>query len=108
MNNLTLLPEEQLPQTDEPKKKKQQVNCLQDMILEFMNEFDLKDADMVKGTGIKWGTWYGWITADVDCQLADRNLFELWKFVNKYKKIPLEYLVYGVGTDGELIKEEIA
>lgn len=104
--NLTLLPAEELPETDEPKKKKPKVNCLGEMVREFMDDYGLKDADMVKGTGIAWGTWHGWVTDDVNCQLVDENLFKLWMFVNKFKSMSLERLVYGVGTDEE--ENEIA
>lgn len=99
--NEMLLPEDQFPQTDPGRPKKPRVNCLQETVIEFMDEFNLKDADVIRGTGIKWPTWHGWITGDVNCQLADQNLFKLWMFVNKFKKISLEYLLYGIGDDGE-------
>lgn len=104
--NLALLPEEELPVTDEAKKKKPKVNCLQDMVLELMEEFKLKDADIVKGTGISWSTWHGWIMNEVDCQLADQNLLSLWMYLNKFKRIHLETLVYGIGEAESFDKDE--
>lgn len=95
--NLTLVPIEQLPQTDEPtKKRKETSNCLGDMLRMLMDERGLKDADVVRHTGIAWATWHGWVTEDVKCQLADDNLLKAMKFFN----VHLEYLVFGIG-DGE-------
>lgn len=99
-NNLTILPPEEMPETDPAKPKKPRVNCLQEMVIEFMDEFGLRDADMVRGTGTPWPTWFGWISGDVNCQLADKNLLNLWRFINTYKKMSLEYLLYGIGEDG--------
>lgn len=107
-NNLTIVPIEEMPVTDKPKKKRKEkpkVNCLQDIVIEFMDEFKLKDADMVKGTNTPWATWHGWITGDVSSQLADNNLLSLWMFINKYKKMSLQYLLYGIGSDEEDEKE---
>ncbi len=96
-NNLTLVPIEQLPQTDLPKtKRKETSNCLGEMLRQLMDERGLKDADVVKHTGIAWSTWFGWITEDVQCQLTDDNLLKAMRFFN----VHLEYLVYGIG-DGE-------
>ena len=92
--NLTLLPEEEMPVTDEVKKKPK-VNCLQDRLLELMNERKLTDADIVRETKIPWSTWHGWITGDVSTQLADENLKKIFTFFN----VHLEYLLYGIGDD---------
>lgn len=109
--NLTIVPIEQLPETDLPKKKRKQspqVNCLQQNVIELMNEFKLRDVDVVKATGISWSTWHGWVTAEVNCQLADNNLFQLWMYMNKYRPISLEYLLYGIGDDGSERNEDEA
>ena len=107
-NQITLLNPEELPQTDEPKSKKPKVNCLGQVLRELMDDIGLRDADVVKATGIPFSSFHGWITDDVNSQLADQNLFKLWQFINKYKKVPLEYLVYGVGDTEEIEEGESA
>lgn len=94
-----------LPVTDE-KKKKEKVNCLGEILRETLDEFGLKDADVIKGTGIKWSSYFGWVTEQVSCQLADKNLLMLWQFLNRYKKMDLQYLVYGIGEAEELEEEK--
>jgi hypothetical protein len=94
LENLPLLPPEQLPQTDEPKKR-ERVNCLQDMLLELMHERKISLATIQKTTGIPWPTLIGWHSGDVACQMADKNLLALARFFN----VSLEYLVYGIGDD---------
>jgi hypothetical protein len=103
MEEENLLMFEQLPQTDEPKKKrKESPNCLGEILRELMDEIGLKDADIVRGTNIAWSSYHGWVTETVNCQLADKNLLMLWTFLNKYKKVHLEYLLYGIGEIEEL------
>lgn len=90
-----------LPITDE-KKKKEKVNCLGEILRETLDEFGLKDADVIRGTGIKWSSYFGWVTEQVSCQLCDKNLLVLWQFLNRYKKMDLQYLVYGIGEAEEI------
>lgn len=80
---------------DKIKAKKPKVNNLQEIVIELMNERKLKDVDVIKGTGIPWGTWMGWINGEVKAQLADENLLKLARFFN----VHLEYLCFGVGSD---------
>lgn len=88
---------EEIPETDKPgKKRKETSNCLGEMLRLLMDERGLKDADVVRHTGIAWATWHGWVTEDVQCQLADDNLKKAMQFFN----VHLEYLVFGIG-DGE-------
>lgn len=95
-DNLVMFSEEELPQTDDPKKKEKVTsNCLQSILIEMMNDRGLKDADVVKATGIAWPTWHGWISGEARTQLADDNLKKVMKFFN----VHLEYLVYGIGDD---------
>lgn len=84
-----------LPQTDEPKEEKPRENCLQEMILEIMNERGLKDAEVVKAINVPFSTWHGWISGEVRAPLLDGNLKRTWKLFN----VPLEYLCFGVGED---------
>lgn len=93
--NLTLLPEEELPATDEPKKKREKVNCLQDILIELMERDKVGLADVQKETGIPWGSLYGWYKGDVQAQLLDWNIFKLAKYFN----VSIHYLAFGVGTD---------
>lgn len=110
-DNLLILAPEELPKlTNEEiealggkvKKEKPRINCLQDMVIELMNERGLKDADIIKAIGIPWSTWHGWVSGDVRCQMADDNLKKLMKFFN----VHLEYLVYGIGDDSPAFEEE--
>jgi transcriptional regulator with XRE-family HTH domain len=100
--NLTLLPEEQLPKTDPAKPKKQTANCLGVILREILEERGITDSEVVKATGIPWPTFWGWVTESVDVQLTDDNLFKLFKFLN----VPLHYLVYGIGEDEPVFKNE--
>jgi methionine salvage enolase-phosphatase E1 len=86
---------------EKAKNKKPKVNNLQEIVIELMNERGLKDVDVVKATGIPWGTWMGWINGEVKAQLADDNLKKLMQYFN----VHLEYLVYGIGTDEPAFKE---
>jgi hypothetical protein len=96
-SQLKLVPEEQLPVTDEAKPRKETPNCLQDQLIEIMYELKIKDADLVKATGVPFTTIFDWVSGGVDCQLTDGNLFKVWSYLNKFKRIPLEFLVYGIG-----------
>jgi hypothetical protein len=98
--NLSLLPPEQLPQTDEPKKV-EKVNCLQDQLLDLMNERGVSLAEIQASTGIPWGTLMAWHDGKFGSQLADKNLLRLAQFF----KVPLEFLVYGLGSDEPLFEE---
>lgn len=86
---------------DKIKTKKRPSNCLQEIVIELMNERGLKDADIIRATGIAWGTWMGWVNGDVGSQLADENLKKLMHFFN----VHLEYLVYGIG-DGRPMSDD--
>lgn len=77
------------------RKKRPQVNCLQDMLLELMNKRMVTLAQIHKATKIPWATLQNWHDATVNSQLADKNLLELARFFN----VSLFYLVYGIGTD---------
>jgi hypothetical protein len=91
-----------LPVTDEPKSKQRpRINCLQDMLLELMDERNVTPAQIQKATGIPWGTLAAWISGSVNCQLADQNLLKLARFFN----VDLFYLLYGIGDGSEYFKE---
>jgi transcriptional regulator with XRE-family HTH domain len=91
---------EELPQTDEPKKKPKK-NVLQDMLIELMDERGLRDADVVKATGIPFPTFHDWITGNVACPLTDENLLKVGRFFN----VDLYYLLYGIGSDEPHFKD---
>lgn len=87
----------------EAAKKKQRVrNCLQDMLLEIMDERKCSLADIQKHTKIPWGTLYGWFKGDVTAQYLDHNIAVL----AKYFQVSIEYLAFGYGDSGEFEKEK--
>jgi hypothetical protein len=96
-NNLPVYQED----LEKIKNKKPKVNNLQEIVIELMNERKLRDADVIKATGIPWGTWMGWINGDVKSQLADGNLLKLAKFFN----VHLEYLCFGIGSGEPAFKD---
>lgn len=98
--NLGLFSPEELPETDE-KKVKPKVNCLQDILIEVMNERGLTDAQIVKATGIAWSTYFGWVSGQTATQLADKNLLKLAQYLN----LSIEYLCFGIGTDDPRFEE---
>lgn len=83
----------ELPVTDEAKKRTK-VNCLQDMLLELMDERKVSLAQIQKETKIPFSTLMGWHDGSVNCQIADKNLLALARFFN----VSLEFLVYGIGN----------
>ncbi len=94
-----------LPVTDEAKRKPS-INCLQDVLLDLMDERKVSLSQIQKATGIKWSTLMGWHDGAVTSQLADKNLLMLAQFFN----VSLEFLIYGIGDESprfeEFIKEE--
>lgn len=95
MDEESLFPIE-LPQTDEPKMEKPRENCLQEMIIEAMNERGIRDAELVRETGVAFSTWHGWISGEVRAPLIDGNLKKVHRY---FGTIPLEYLCYGIGKE---------
>lgn len=84
---------------DKIKAKKPRVNCLQEIVIELMDDLDLRDSDIIKGTNIPWPSFHGWITGDVNCQLADKNLLSLFQFFKaRIPDLTLEYMIYGTGA----------
>lgn len=91
--NLTLVPTEQLPQTDEPKKKQRlSINILQDNLLKLIERDGLELADVQKITGIAWGTLYGYYKGDVCAQLLDINVKELSDCFD----VSVDFLAFGI------------
>src|SRR5688500_18428788 len=95
--NLPILPLEQLPQTDPAKPEEKGVNYLQEAILEWMDRTGNQPALLHKEAGIAYPTLSDWILGEVRTQLVDKNLFNLWRVT----RIPLPYLLFGVGPDEE-------
>lgn len=89
---------EDLPM-DNPKVKKE--TPLQKAIIEIMNDRGITDAQVVKETGIPWGTWMGWVYGDVEAPIGGDNLRKLHKYFN----VHVEYLLWGIGTDEPVYKE---
>lgn len=76
--------------------------CFQEIILEIMSERKLTDAQIVRDTGISWGTWYSWVTGEVKAPLLNGNLLALSKYFN----VSINYLAFGVGDSEPFYKTE--
>jgi hypothetical protein len=90
--NLTLVPMEQLPQTDEAKPKRLSINILQENLIKLMERDKRSLADVQKATGIAWGSLYGYYVADVTSQLLDINIKEL----SDYFDVSIDFLAFGI------------
>lgn len=90
-----------LPQTDEPKKKVEKFNCLQEILAELMSERSIEMAEIVKATGIKFPTLHDWVKGNVQAQMVDKNLLKLAQFFN----VSLEYLCFGIGDPDEAFEK---
>lgn len=91
--NLTLVPPEEMPQTDEPKKKeKLTINELQTNLLKLLERDKVELARVQEATGIPWGTFYSWYKKDVTAQLLDINIKELADFFD----VSVDFLAFGV------------
>jgi transcriptional regulator with XRE-family HTH domain len=84
-----------MPQTDEPSKKREKVNCLSDILLELMDSRKIEPAQIHKATGIAYTTLSDWMSGKVGTQMADKNLLKLAQFFS----VSLEYLCYGIGSE---------
>lgn len=94
----TIVPEDQMPQTDPPKKKerkKPSSNILKQIMRELMEERNINLAQIQKATALKWSTLYGWYKGDAQTQILDQDLLKLAQFFN----VTLEYLAFGIGDD---------
>lgn len=80
-----------------PKKKKRQVNDLQESFIYLMNKRNLTLAKIQAMTGIPWGTLMGWYNGQVSSNQLDQNLFDLWRVL----KCNLAFLCFGVGDEDE-------
>ena len=88
---------------DALKKTKRKMNCLQERLLELMDEHKVSLSEIQKATDIPWSTLMGWHDGDVKAQMLERNIWALAKFFG----LPLENLAFGIGPDGESDLEEI-
>lgn len=86
---------------DEPVVRKPRVNCLQEILLEVMNERKLTLAEIQKGTGISWATIISWHEGTYNSQRADKNLLKLAQFLN----LNLSYLLFGIGDESPLVEK---
>jgi hypothetical protein len=90
--NLTIVPVEQLPQTDEPKKNKRViVNTISDNILALMARDKVEMAEVQRETRIPWGTFYCWCSEEMT-PLLDLNVKEL----ADYFDTSIDFLAFGV------------
>lgn len=88
--NLTLLPADELPVTDEAKPKLK-VNNLQENFIFLLNKKKVELAEVKKATSIPWGTLYAWYKGDVGAQMLDINVKEL----ADYFEVSVDELAFG-------------
>lgn len=101
-NQIPLINDLPMDNPEALKKPQEPENCLQDMLLELMDERSIRPSEIQKATGIPWGTLQGWIMGDVKTQKLDRNIFKLAKFFN----VSIHYLGFGVGDDDPVFDDE--
>jgi hypothetical protein len=91
--NLLLVPAEEMPITDKPKKeKKVSINILQENLLKLMNRDKVELAEIQKATGVPWGSLYGFFKGSVQAQLLDLNIKELSDFFD----VSVDFLAFGI------------
>ena len=73
------------------------------MLLELMDERKLKDADVVKATGISCSVWHGWITGITKTTMLDGNILA----ISRYFNVSINYLAFGVGDSNPYYKDEL-
>lgn len=80
--NLLLVPAEEMPAVDPPKKreKKVSINILQENLLKLMERDKVTLAEVQKATGCPWGTIYSFYKGTVTAQLLDINVKEIADF----------------------------
>lgn len=108
MNNLDLIPD--LPVYEEDLKRAREkrlrdgrvVSCFQSMLIDLTNELKLKDAEVVRESGVSFSTYYSWLNGSSENPMAGEELFKIWQFFRRYKpKLSLECLVYGADASDE-------
>lgn len=77
-------------------------NCLQDMLLELMNDRKVEPKHIHEATGIPYSTLSEWYLGRVKVQALDGNILALAKFFN----VSIHYLAFGVGDDGPAFGDE--
>lgn len=91
--NLLLVPAEEMPALDKPKKeKKVSINILQENLLKLMNRDKVELAQIQKATGCPWGSLYGFYKGSVTAQLLDINIKELSDFFD----VSVDFLAFGI------------
>src|SRR5690554_2441019 len=77
--------------------KKKSINCLQEMLLELMEERSVSLARIHKETGIPFSTLMDWHNGESKSQMLEENILKLARYFN----VSLEYLCFGIGSDEE-------
>lgn len=75
-DNLTLLPLEELPETEE-REEVERINILQDNLIYLMEKNNVLLSRISEETLIPLTTLYGWYRGSVKAQLLDLNVKEL-------------------------------
>jgi hypothetical protein len=76
--------------------------CLQDILLELMEERNVRLVDIQKETKIPWSSLYEMYKGSVKKTMLEGNILALAKFFN----VSLHYLAFGVGDDGPAFGNE--
>lgn len=105
MNNLTLF--ENLPETDEIKKKKKVFqNVLKHQLKRLMFKEGVSQADIYREALVPFSTLNDWFSGETEAPRLDENI----KKVARYFGVSVDYLAYGtpVSEKDILIENEIS
>lgn len=79
------------------KLKQASTNCLQDILLELMDERGIEVKHIQKHTGISYSTLHDWVYGKVRYHFLDDKILKLARFFN----VSIQYLAFGIGEDTE-------
>lgn len=91
-----------LERTRAKKQANYKRNCLQDMLLELMDERNVEPVDIHMHTGIPWTTLMEWVYGSVKCQMLDGKILDLARFFN----VSIQYLAFGIGDDDPVFGDD--
>lgn len=76
-------------------------NCLQDILLELMEDRRIEPRHIHTATGISYATLSDWILGNKKCQKLDGRILSLAKFFN----VSIHYLAFGIGDESPAFGE---
>lgn len=96
MDKKSLSPETSKKRADS--RRKSSANCcIQEILIELMNDWKVELATIQKETGIPWGTLYGFYKGDIKAPILNGNILALANFFN----CSISYLAFGIGEEPE-------